>query len=114
MAQTQTPPTLFEQLQNARNHAEQIEVLRQLKDEVIGDARGKEKWVNKGILQLLVHLLQQKPTASSSSGLGSKEPNAPMGQTSDLPDDDRVRLLALQLIASFAQGMPCLLKIKWI
>ncbi|KAK3345230.1 armadillo-type protein [Neurospora tetraspora] len=109
MAHSQSPPALLWQIQNARNHAEQIELLRQLKDEVIGDVRGKEKWVNHGILQSLVHLLQQKPTAQSPSGLGSKEAYAPISQTTDLPDDDRVRLLALQLIASFAKGGPSFL-----
>ncbi|EGO56528.1 hypothetical protein NEUTE1DRAFT_123041 [Neurospora tetrasperma FGSC 2508] len=109
MAHSQSPPALLWQIQNARNHAEQIEFLRQLKDGVIGDVRAKEKWVNHGILQFLVHLLQQKPTAQSPSGLGSKEAYAPISQTTDLPDDDRVRLLALQLIASFAKGGPSFL-----
>ncbi|KAK1774349.1 armadillo-type protein [Copromyces sp. CBS 386.78] len=109
MANSQSPPALLWQIQNARNHAEQIGLLCQLKDEVIGHVRGKEKWVNHGILRSLVNLLQQKPTAQSPSGLGSKEPHVPIGQTTDLPDDDRVRLLALQLIASFAKGGPSFL-----
>ncbi|KAK3397248.1 armadillo-type protein [Sordaria brevicollis] len=104
MAHSQNSPTLLWQIQNARNHAEQTGLLRQLKDEVIGDARSKEKWVKQGILQSLVHLLQQKSTAQSPSALVNKEAYTPMSHATDLPDDDRVRLLALQLIASFAKG----------
>lgn len=113
MANSQNPPALLWQIQNAspRNQAEQIELLRQLKDEVIGDIRGKEKWVNHGILQYLVQLLQQTPTAQSPTGLGSKEAYVPIGETTHLPDDDRVRLLALQLLASFAKGTPCFPKL---
>lgn len=98
------------QIQNARNHVEQTGLLRHLKNEVIGDVRSKEKWVNQGILQSLVHLLQQKSTAQSPSGLGNKEAYTPISQAADLPDDDRVRLLALQLIASFAKGTLYLLE----
>ncbi|KAK0634885.1 armadillo-type protein [Bombardia bombarda] len=131
MARIQTPPILAH-LRGARNHLELGAALRALKDEIIGHAQHKEKWVELGVLDHLVKIIQAdrfaaaaaaaaattRPTgketarrsSSSSSGYsGQQQQLLQLLQTRDLTSDELVRLQSLQLLASFANGGPSFL-----
>lgn len=96
----QSPPILS-QIRVARNYSEQVASLRALKDEVVGHAQRKEKWVEQGVLESLVKMLQ---TSRSPSRFTGKEARNITAHPRVLADDELVRLHALQLIASFANG----------
>lgn len=100
MARVQSPPVLS-QIRVARSHSEQASALRALKDEVVGHVQRKEWWVQNGILESLVKILRDN--ARSPSGLNGKE-RSRTGQSEALSEEEAVRLLALQLIASFSYG----------
>jgi hypothetical protein len=100
MARIQSPP-LLSQIQGARSYSEQATGLRALRDEITGHSQRKERWIQNGVLELLVNILQNNgPSPKSSSG---KE-RSQIGQPQGLSEDVTVRLLSLQLIASFAYG----------
>ena len=100
MARIQSPPVLS-QIRVARTYSEQAAALRALKDEIIGHGQRKEWWVQNGILESLVKILQTNArTPTSSNG---KERSQPM-LSEPLAEDEAVRLLSLQLLASFAYG----------
>ncbi len=100
MARIQSPPVLS-QIRVARTYSEQAAALRALKDEIIGHGQRKEWWVQNGILESLVKILQTNArTPTSSNG---KERSQPM-LSEPLAEDEAVRLLCLQLLASFAYG----------
>ncbi|KAK3315282.1 armadillo-type protein [Apodospora peruviana] len=105
MARIQSPPILS-QIRVARNYSEQVASLRALKDEVVGHAQRKEKWVQQGVLESLVKILQGNRPPSS---LGGKESRSYTGHPRNLTEDELVRLQSLQLLASFANGGPSFL-----
>jgi len=100
MARVQTPPVLS-QIKVARSYSEQATALRELKDEIIGHIDRKEKWIQNGVLELLVEVLQNN-VRSPTRSTGKERSQA--GQSDGLAEEDEVRLLALQVIASFAHG----------
>jgi hypothetical protein len=100
MARVQTPPVLS-QIRVARSYSEQATALRALKDEVVGHIQRKEWWVQNGILESLVKILQNN--VRSPTRANGKEPGQ-IGQPVPLSEEELVRLLSLQLIASFAYG----------
>lgn len=100
MARVEIPPVLS-QIRSARTYAEQATALRTLKDETVGHIQRKEWWIQNGILEPLVALLQNN--VRSHTRASGKERSHP-GQPVPLAEDDVVRLLALQLLASFAYG----------
>ncbi|KAK3371724.1 armadillo-type protein [Lasiosphaeria ovina] len=105
MARIQTPP-VFAQIRGARSYSEQAAALRGLKDDTVGHAQRKERWVEYGILEPLVKILQASHSPVSLNGKESPtHPGLPRG----LADNELVRLLCLQLIASFASGGPAFL-----
>jgi len=110
MARIQSPPILS-QIRVARSYSEQVASLRALKDEVVGHAQRKEKWVEQGVLESLVKLLQ---TSRSPTRLNGKEARNINGPSKNLAEDELVRLQSLQLLASFANGrlpvccIPCI------
>ncbi|KAH6848338.1 armadillo-type protein [Chaetomium sp. MPI-CAGE-AT-0009] len=98
MARVQSPP-LLSQIQGARSYSEQATALRTLRDEITGHSQRKERWIQSGVLELLVNILQTNdPLPRSSNG---KE-RSQTGQAEGLSEEAAVRLLSLQLIASFA------------
>jgi len=101
MARVQSPP-LFSQLRAARNYTEQAAALRNLRDEIVGHVQQKERWVESGILDSLVQALQSN--APSPSRLNGKESRGYYDPYATLTEDQTVRLLSLQLLASFACG----------
>ncbi|KAK5661534.1 hypothetical protein OQA88_11438 [Cercophora sp. LCS_1] len=91
MARVQSPPTHSQILPAA--------TLRTVKDEIVGHVQQKETYVKNGILDSLVRVLQANRPPSIRNGDDSSEPRP-------LTESERVRLLALELIASFASGGP--------
>ncbi|KAK3304567.1 armadillo-type protein [Chaetomium strumarium] len=97
MALVQSPAVLS-QIRVARSFSEQAASLRAIRDEIIGHDRRKEWWVQNGILELLVKFLEnnvQSPRLSGKERSGA-------GQSGPLGEGEVVRLLSLQLLASFA------------
>ncbi|KAJ2891217.1 armadillo repeat protein [Zalerion maritima] len=92
MAQSQGPDVVV-RLRNCQNPTETAAALRNIKNEIIGHVKKKELYISAGILQFLVAICatswDDQPSSSSSRSLSSI---------------DETRLLALQLISSFAQG----------
>lgn len=100
MARVQSPPILS-QIRVARTYPEQATALRALKDEIIGHSQRKEWWIQNGILESLVKILQNSvrpPTRSNG-----KE-RSQLRQPAPLAEDEVVRVLCLQLLDSFAYG----------
>lgn len=100
MARIQSPPVLS-QIRVARSYAEQAVALRALKDEIIGHVQRKEWWVQNGILESLVKILQNNARPPPRSN--GKEPSQ-TEQPTTLAEDYMVRLLSLELLASFTYG----------
>lgn len=101
MARIESHPILS-QIRVARTSAEQAAALRALKDEIIGHGQRKERWVEGGILEPLVETL--RASNRPSTALNGKEPRSQRGHPVALTEDEVVRLLSLQLLASFAYG----------
>ena len=99
MVRVQPPPILV-QIRNARSYVEQAAALRSLKNEVIGHVQKKETWVGYGVLEPVVKMLA---TSRSSAKMNGKDPRFHAAARS-LTEDESVRLQALQLLASFANG----------
>ncbi|EAQ83975.1 hypothetical protein CHGG_10379 [Chaetomium globosum CBS 148.51] len=98
MARVQSPP-LLTQIQVARSYSEQATALRALRDEIIGHSQRKEQWIQNGVLELLVKILQNNGISPRSS---SGKERSRTGQSAGLSEEATVRLLSLQLVASFA------------
>lgn len=101
MARPQNSPILA-QLRSAKTYPEQTAALQALKNEVVGHIQKKEAWVGLGVLDPIVRTLSstRTPTKVNSARDARLQPTG-----RPLSEEDRVRLQALQLIASFANGM---------
>lgn len=100
MARPQNSPILA-QLRDAKTYPEQTAALQSLKNEIVGHVQRKEAWIALGVLEPIVTAL----SASSQSlpKLGGKDPAAQL-LAKPLSIEDSVKLQALQLVASFANG----------
>ncbi|KAK0639287.1 armadillo repeat protein [Cercophora newfieldiana] len=105
MARIQSPPILS-QIRVARSYSDQTAALRALKDDIVGHIQRKERWIESGILESLVKNLQAVRSPASRNG---DETHSNEGQPRPLAESERVRLLSLELIASFASGGPSFL-----
>lgn len=95
MAVVQSPP-IDSTIWLARSSSDQVNRLRAAKDEIVGHSQQKESYVKEGLLGSLVQILYScSPT--TRNGDDSSEPRP-------LSDDERVHLIALELISSFASG----------
>lgn len=99
MARSQNPPILG-QLRSARTLSEQTAALRALKNEIVGHVQKKELWVGLGVLDPIVRTLATTKPPVKPSG---KDARLPLTQRT-LSEEESVRLQALQLVASFANG----------
>lgn len=104
MARPQSPPILA-QLRSARTLPEQTAALRALKNEVVGHVQRKEFWISLGVLDPIVRTLTSARPPVKPNG---KDARFPLTQR-PLSEDESVRLQALQLVASFANGGPAFL-----
>lgn len=81
---------------------EQLSALRTLKNDIVGHVQKKEKWIEAGVLEPIVKILEASRSATKSSRRDSRgHVNSPR----PLTGDEAVRQHALQIIASFANGM---------
>ncbi|EJT69398.1 armadillo repeat protein [Gaeumannomyces tritici R3-111a-1] len=100
MARAQTPPILAG-IQSARTYAEQTTALRSVKNEVVGHIQKQHRWVAHGILEPIVEILL---SARSPSKLNGKNTRGHAVAPRPLLEEEQVRLQAIQLLASFANG----------
>lgn len=99
MARPQNSPILA-QLRNAKSLPEQTAALQALKNEIVGHVQKKEAWIGLGVLEPIVRTLYSNRSPAKLNGKDAtvQPPSRP------LSDDDSVKLQALQLVASFANG----------
>ncbi|EXF84226.1 armadillo repeat protein [Colletotrichum fioriniae PJ7] len=99
MTRTSNPPILS-QLQSARSYTEQTSALRALKNDVVGHAQKKEIWAELGALEPIVKILNASRSPAKVNGKDTR----PSSNSRWLNEEETVRLQALQLLASFANG----------
>lgn len=99
MARSSSSPILA-QLRNAKTLPEQTSALQALKNEIVGHVQKKEAWVGLGVLDPIVRTLSANHSSSKSNGKDA----TPQLVSGPLSDEDGVKLQALQLVASFANG----------
>ncbi|KAK9440442.1 armadillo repeat protein [Metarhizium brunneum] len=104
MARPQNSPILA-QLRNAKSLPEQTAALQALKNEIVGHVQKKEAWIGLGVLEPIVRTLYSNRSPAKLNGKDAtvQPPSRP------LSDEDSVKLQALQLVASFANGGPAFL-----
>ncbi|KAG5971933.1 hypothetical protein E4U55_000986 [Claviceps digitariae] len=106
MARPHNSPILA-QLRNAKTLPEQAAALQALKNEIVGHVQKKEAWIGLGVLEPIVSTLVSNSPPSKANG---KDAYVQLQlSTAPLSDEDTVRLQALQLVASFANGGPAFL-----
>jgi len=88
------------QIRNAKTAAEQISILRTLKNEIIGHPLKKELVVTLGILDHVVRLASNK-AVNRQDGKSHDHSFA----SKPLVEEEMVRLQGLQVIASIALGI---------
>ncbi|TEA17798.1 Uncharacterized protein C8034_v012211 [Colletotrichum sidae] len=99
MARLSNPPILS-QLASARSYAEQTGALRALKNDVVGHTQKKEIWAGLGVLEPVVKILNAARASAKVNGKDSR----PQGNPRWVNEEEAVRLQALQVLASFANG----------
>lgn len=92
---------LFAALQS-HDQGEQLAALRSLKNDIVGHVQKKEKWIEAGVLEPVVKILNNSRSATSHrrNSQGYTRPSA----SGLLSADEDVRSQALQVLASFANG----------
>lgn len=101
MARDSDPP-LLAYIHNARSYAEQTNALRSLKNDIVGHTRKKETWVALGALGPIVSILQSSRLPNKANGARTQPPAGSLA----LEEEENVRLQALQVLSSFANGGP--------
>ena len=100
MARLQLHPVLA-QLRNSRSYADQLSALRTLKSETVGHVQKKETWVQLGVLEPIVKLLEDNKAPAKLNG--KNHGTGPFAMR-PLNDDEVIRLQALEVLAIFASG----------
>jgi hypothetical protein len=91
---------ILAQLRSARTLSDRIAALRALKNEIVGHGQLKEAWIGLGVLEPIVRTIGASPGQSWTNGKDARA----SGYRS-LSEEDAAKLQALQLVASFANGM---------
>lgn len=87
----------------SNNQEEQLSALRRLKNVIVGHTQKKEKWIEAGVLEPIVRILESSKSAAKSS---QRDNNGSLYLSSaSLSIDEALRLQALQILASFTSGM---------
>lgn len=81
---------------------EQLSALRTLKNEIVGHDQKKEKWIENGVIEPVVKVLDSSRSSPSTNGKDSRSRIPP---SRSLTGEESVRLQALQILASLANGM---------
>ncbi|OLN95405.1 Uncharacterized protein C26H5.04 [Colletotrichum chlorophyti] len=100
MTRSSNPPILS-QLLSAKSYTEQTSALRALKNDVVGHAQKKEMWAGLGALDPIVKILN---AARSPAKVNGKDTHPSTNNPRWVSEEETVRLQALQLLASFANG----------
>lgn len=85
----------------SHDRGEQLSALRALKNEIVGHVQNKEKWIENGVLEPIVRILD---TSRSSASIGSRNSQGWAQSAKPLTGEEAVRLQALQVLASLANG----------
>lgn len=85
---------------------EQLSALRSLKNEIVGHDQKKEKWIENGIIEPVVKMLESSRSSPSTNGKDSSRGRIPPSRP--LTGEESVRLQALQILASLANGIASL------
>ncbi|XWW98610.1 hypothetical protein V2A60_006610 [Cordyceps javanica] len=104
MTRPQSSPILA-QLRGAKTFPEQTAALQALKNEIVGHVQRKEEWVSVGVLEPIVRSLASARTNLKMNGKDIRQP----ATMRPLSEEDSVKLQALQLVSSFANGGPAFL-----
>ncbi|GJN74146.1 hypothetical protein PLICBS_008235 [Purpureocillium lilacinum] len=104
MARPQSSPILA-QLRSAKTYPEQTAALQALKNEIVGHIQKKEAWIGFGVLEPIVLTLSASRSPAKPNGKDARTQLV----SRPLSDEDSVKLQALQLVASFANGGPAFL-----
>lgn len=85
----------------SQDQDEQLAALRSLKNDLVGHVQKKEKWIEAGVLEPVVKILNNSRSAASHQ-------RNSQDHTRSSPDllsaEENVRSQALQVVASFANG----------
>lgn len=98
MARPQSPT---EWLRTARSGPEQLASLQFIKNEITGHTQKKERYVEKGVLDQIVKLLQTSRSAQQHNG---KERRDSISLPRSLSEQEEIRLQALQLLSVVSNG----------
>ncbi|KUI67789.1 hypothetical protein VM1G_03453 [Cytospora mali] len=85
----------------SHDRSEQLSALRALKNEIVGHSQRKEKWIENGVLEPVVKILD---TSRSATNLNGKDSRSRASSSKSLTGEESVRLQALQVLASLANG----------
>lgn len=80
---------------------EQLAALRTLKNDIVGHVQKKEKWIEAGVLEPIVKVLEASRSTAKASRRNSR---GHINSFRSLTGDEAVRQHALQILASFANG----------
>ncbi|KFA50343.1 hypothetical protein S40293_07533 [Stachybotrys chartarum IBT 40293] len=105
MARSPDSPILA-QLRAANTYQDQTAALRALKNEIVGHIQKKEAWISLGVLEPIVRTLSTDPSPNEHNNRDVRL----LSSAVPLSDEDDVKLQALQLVASFANGGPSFLQ----
>lgn len=86
----------------SHDRREQLSALRALKNEIVGHNQRKEKWIENGVLEPVVKALN---TSRSTTSINGKDSRSRALSSKPLTGEEAVRLQALQVLASLANGM---------
>lgn len=81
---------------------EQLSALRALKNDIVGHVQKKEKWIEAGVLEPIVKILD---ASRSASNVPRRDSRGHISPPRPLTGEEAVRQHALQILASFANGM---------
>lgn len=86
---------------SSHDQEEQLSALRTLKNDIVGHDQKKEKWIENGVIELVVKVLDCSRFPSSTNGNDSRS-RLPPSRT--LTGEESLRLQALQILSSLANG----------
>lgn len=98
MARPQSPS---ERLRTSRTCSEHLASLQLLKNEITGHIQQKQKYVEKGVLDQVVRLLQ---TSRAAHDRNDKDRRESISQPRTISEQENVRLQALQALSVIANG----------
>lgn len=86
----------------SHDQGEQLSALRSLKNDIVGHVQKKEKWIEEGVLEPIVNILDTSRAAAKPGRRDSRSHAQPSPRS--LVGEESARLQALQIVASLANG----------